>query len=142
MRVNVKKLLPEARLPEYSRDGDAAMDIRCAEDYKLWPKQTKMIKTGLAIEVPAGFVMHVYSRSGYAAQGIFLGNSVGVIDSNYRGEICVILYNSTDIPFEISTGNRVAQVCIDRVIDFNFEETGELSDTNRGKSGFGSSGVS
>jgi len=142
VQVKIKKLLPEARIPEYTREGDAAMDIRAIKDYKLWPKETKMIETGLAVEVPKDFVMHVYSRSGLAYKGIFLGNAVGVIDSNYRGEICVILHNSTDRPFEISMHDRVAQICIDRVVDFNFVETGELSDTNRGTAGFGSSGVS
>ena len=84
--------------------------------------------------------MNLFSRSGLAFKGIMVANGVGVIDSNYRGEICVLLHNTTEALFKIKAGERIAQIAINRVISFDMEVVTELDETLRGDNGFGSSG--
>lgn len=138
--LKVQLLSDFAQVPHYTRDGDAAKDIRSVESVDIAPNETVMVHTGLAFEIPEGFVMHIYGRSGLASRGLSVSNGVGVIDSNYRGEVCVLLTNNSVNSIHISLGDRIAQITIDKVIDFHSEVVDILSDTNRGDNGFGSSG--
>ena len=141
LTVNTKKLHPDATVPWYSRDGDAAKDVRSIEKKLIYQGQTAFVKTGLAFEIPVGYVMHVYNRSGQASKGLMLSNGVGVIDSNYRGELMIMLTNNAERPYEIEVGARIAQIAIDKVIEFDMNIVDELGVTNRGTDGFGSSGT-
>lgn len=142
--VKIKKLDNRAHIPAYATIGSAAADL-CAvldEPFTLQPKEIALIPTGLAIELPsADYVALIYARSGLAVkQGVTLANCVGVIDSDYRGEIKVALTNLSDESYNIQPGERIAQLCIAPVNQAQFETVDELSDTKRGAGGFGSTG--
>lgn len=142
--VKYKLLDPRAKAPAYATPGAAAADL-CAvldEPLTLAPGQRAMIPTGLAIELPdASCVALVYARSGLAIKhGLTLSNSVGVIDSDYRGEIRVGLVNLGGEVYTIAPGERVAQLCIAPVWQAAFVQADALNDTARGAGGFGSTG--
>lgn len=138
------KRLRGAALPEYATSGSAAMDLRSAADgpVTLAPGGRALIPTGVAIELPsADCAAFVFARSGLAVKsGITLSNAVGVIDSDYRGEICVGLVNLSDKEYTIAPGERIAQLAVMPVIRPEIAEAAELSDTERGAGGFGSTG--
>ncbi len=142
--VKIKKLAEGVNLPSYQTEGAAGMDISACltEDIILKPMERKLIPTGFAIAVPEGFAAYLYARSGLASKkGITLPNCVGVIDSDYRGEVKVALVNLSDEPFEIKNGDRIAQMVISPVIQAILIEADELSETERAGGGFGSTGV-
>lgn len=142
--VGLKQLDKELPVPQNAYEGDAAVDLRSTEDVSLAPGQRALVSTGIAIELPINCAALVVPRSGLAIKhGISVVNAPGLIDSNYRGEIKVILLN-TDLkePFEVKRGDRIAQLMIVSVEQPQFEIKGELSDTSRGSGGFGSSGIS
>ena len=142
--VEIKKLSEDAVLPAYQTEGAAGMDISACltEDVILNPMERKLIPTGFAIAVPNGYAAYLYARSGLASKkGITLPNCVGVIDSDYRGEVKVALVNLSDEPFEIKNGDRIAQMVISPVIQAILVEKEELSETKRAGGGFGSTGV-
>ncbi len=142
--VEIKKLSEDAILPAYQTEGAAGMDISACltEDVVLNPMERKLIPTGFAIAVPDGYAAYLYARSGLASKkGITLPNCVGVIDSDYRGEVKVALVNLSDEPFEIKNGDRIAQMVISPVIQAILIEKDELSETKRAGGGFGSTGV-
>jgi dUTP pyrophosphatase len=131
-------------LPVYKTGGSAGMDVYAAVDKDITLKhgQTKMIPTGLAIALPAGYECQVRSRSGLAAKnGIFALNAPGTIDSDYRGEIKVILSNFGEEDFTIARGDRIAQLVVAKYETVEWDEKQELSATERGEGGFGSTGV-
>ena len=129
-------------LPSYATPLSAGMDLRANEYYSLYPGQRALIKTGLFIELPEGYEAQIRSRSGLAYKhGIMVLNSPGTIDADYRGEIGIILYNSSTEPFEINIGDRIAQMVISRCEQVNWEEVAELSSTERGEGGFGSTKI-
>lgn len=131
-------------LPHYATEGSAGMDICAAvtEDFTIAAGGIGLIPTGIAIALPAGYECQVRSRSGLAAKyGIFALNSPGTIDSDYRGEIKVILANFGDKPFIIKRGDRIAQLVIAKYETVEWRETDELSTTARGDGGFGSTGI-
>ena len=141
--IRVKKLRPGANLPAYGSSGAAGADLTaCLETpVTIEPGQTAFIPTGIAIEVPAGCAGLVYARSGMACkQGLAPANKVGVIDSDYRGEILVALYNHGMEARTIEPGQRVAQLLITPVLTPAYEEAEELTDTARDAGGFGSTG--
>ena len=141
--IRVKKLRPGAKLPSYGSSGAAGADLTaCLETpVTIEPGQTAFIPTGIAIEVPAGCAGLVYARSGMACkQGLAPANKVGVIDSDYRGEILVALYNHGMEARTIEPGQRVAQLLITPVLTPAYEEAEELTDTARDAGGFGSTG--
>ena len=144
MQVKYKLLYPRAKAPAYATPGAAAADLCAVLDAPLTlePGQRAMVPTGLAIELPGSdCVALVYARSGLAIkQGVTLSNCVGVIDSDYRGEIKVGLVNLGAAPVTLSPGERVAQLCIAPVWQAAFTPAEELSDTDRGAGGFGSTG--
>lgn len=142
MKIRVRKLTPEAILPTYAHgpSEDAGMDLRATEHAILKPGHPRVIGTGLAIELPAGFEAQVRPRSGLALKhAITLPNSPATIDPGYRGEIRVILLNLGQEEYAIHPGDRIAQIVIARYEAVEWEE-GELSESARGEGGFGSSG--
>lgn len=128
-------------MPSYSRSGDACIDLRSREDITLKSGCSALVHTGVMVSVPVGAVGLLYARSGNALKhGIGLANGVGVIDSNYRGEIGAILTNSSKDDFVIKVGDRIAQFMVIPIPTLNLVECSSLSTTNRGGNGFGSSG--
>lgn len=148
MNTNVKVLLSRGMtMPAYATEGAAAVDMRAAIDegttVTIQPGQRAMIPTGMAISLEnANVVAILAARSGLAIKsGINLANGIGVIDSDYRGEICVGLYNSSDVPFTVNRGDRIAQLMFMPVYTANLIEAASLDETARGAGGFGSTGV-
>ena len=142
MRFRIKKLRDDATIPRYAHgpDEDAGMDLHSVESVLLRPGETKLVPTGLAIELPPGYEAQIRPRSGLALKhSITLPNSPATIDPGYRGEIRVILHNLGREPFQISPGERIAQMIIARYEAVEWEE-GDLGDSRRGDGGFGSSG--
>ena len=141
--VRVKKLHPEAQLPAYGSSEAAGADLYAclAEPVTVQPGEVYWVPTGIALEVPKGCAGLVYARSSMGAKrGLAPANKVGVIDSDYRGEIKVVLLNHSKEPQTIQPGERVAQFVITPVLQPWYEEVEELSDTGRGVGGFGSTG--
>ncbi len=131
-------------LPHYASEGSAGMDVYAAinEDIILTPHNTVLVSTGLAIALPNGYECQVRSRSGMAAKhGVFTLNAPGTVDSDYRGEIKVILSNFGDEPYVIKRGDRIAQLVIAKYEKIDWYETTELDKTQRGEGGFGSTGI-
>lgn len=148
MNTNVKVLLSRGMtMPAYATDGAAAVDMRAAIDegttVTIQPGERAMIPTGMAISLEnANVVAILAARSGLAVKsGINLANGIGVIDSDYRGEICVGLYNSSDVPFTVNRGDRIAQLMFMPVYTAKLIEAATLDETARGAGGFGSTGV-
>jgi dUTP pyrophosphatase len=137
--VKVKKLKMNAIVPKYAREGDAALDLHSTENYVVKPGKRQLVSTGIAMELPEGYFASIRGRSGLAAKkGIaILG---GVIEYTYRGEYGVIVLNTGEEDFEISEGDRIAQVVIQPVATAEVEEVSELSETTRGAGNFGSTG--
>jgi len=129
-------------LPAYASAGAAGMDVVSAEDVTLPPMGRHAVATGFAIAIPDGFEVQVRPRSGLALKhGITLPNTPGTIDSDYRGELKIILVNLGDAPFEIRRGDRIAQLVVAPVQQGRMVEVRELDETVRGAGGFGSTGV-
>ena len=141
--VPIQLLDPSLDMPSYAYVGDAGLDIRSSESCVLEPFERKLISCGIALAIPQGFAGFVLPRSGLASKhGISIVNAPGLIDSNYRGEIKVILVNlDPHEPFEVSRGDRIAQLVIMPVPPVLLEPSEELPDTERGSGGFGSSGL-
>jgi dUTP pyrophosphatase len=144
--LKIKKLenLKELPLPKYETPGSAGMDLRAAIDEPITLKEgeTKLIKTGLAIALEPGYEAQVRPRSGLALKnGITVLNSPGTVDSDYRGEVCVILTNISKNDFTIERGMRIAQMIIAQYEQANIVEVKDLDETERGSSGFGSTGT-
>ena len=141
--IRVKQLRPGAKLPTYGTAGAAGADLYACleEDAVILPGQTRFLPTGIALEVPQGCAGLVYARSGLACKrGLAPANKVGVVDSDYRGEILVALHNHGDQPQTICDGERVAQLLITPVLTPEYGWSQELSDTQRDGKGFGSTG--
>ena len=144
MKVNVKKLNANAKLPLYGSQYAAGADLfACTDgDIVIEPHCTVMIPTGLAIELPVGYAGFIYARSGLASKkGLAPANKVGVVDCDYRGEVKVALHNHGTVAQTISCGERIAQLVVAPYVTAQFEEAEELSSTERGEGGFGSTGT-
>lgn len=165
INIPIKKLHPDAVIPFYARQGDAGMDLVAVQDVTIEPGSTKIIPTGLAMAIPPGYELQIRPRSGLSANTrIRVANSPGTIDSNYRGEIGVIIDNIAPkeyqiemdfddigclVPLEhqiraitINKGDRIAQAVLAEVPQAIFQEVDDLDETNRGAAGYGSSGSS
>lgn len=141
--IKVKKLKENALLPTYESTTAAGADLRaCIEEaVTVEPGQTVFISTGLALEIPVGCAGLIYARSGLSCKkGLAPANKVGVIDSDYRGEVIVALYNHSQQGQTVCPGDRIAQLVIAPVLTPGFYEVSELSDTQRAGAGFGSTG--
>ena len=143
MRLGVRRLHPDARLPLRAHDDDAGHDLHSVEAVTLAPGERAMVATGLAIELPEGHAGWVVPRSGLAARhGIAVVNAPGLIDPGYRGELRVLLLNTDrQRSFKVTLGDRIAQLVLVKVESAEPAEVGELSETVRGEGGFGSTGV-
>ena len=141
--VKIKKLSENAIIPTYGSPFSAGADLYSAmDDVTIAPHTTILIKTGIALELPIGFVGLIYARSGLASKrGLAPANKVGVIDCDYRGEVMVALHNHSEVAQYIAKGERIAQLVITPYVVADFEETDELSETVRGEGGFGSTGT-
>jgi len=144
MIVRVKKLDERATLPTYGSPQAAGADLYAlleGESLAIAANETVLVRTGLAVEIPEGYVGLIYARSGLATKkGLAPANKVGVIDADYRGEVKVALYNQSGNTQTIVAGERIAQLVIAPFLTAAFEEAVELSDTARGVGGFGSTG--
>ena len=144
--INIKKLNEHAVLPSYGSEYAAGADLYAivhndTNMIEILPGETAFIGTGLSMEIPTGYVGLIYARSGMACKrGLAPANKVGVIDSDYRGEIMVALYNQSNETKVITSGDRIAQMIIQPVTQFEFKEVNKLSETDRGEGGFGSTG--
>jgi dUTP pyrophosphatase len=129
-------------MPAYAKHGDAGADLKSTIDYILLPGERFLIPTGVSIALPNNYVGLVHPRSGLAARnGVTVLNTPGTVDSGYRGEIKVILYNAGDADFVIRRGDRIAQLVIQEFISADFELAEELPSSERGEGGFGSTGI-
>lgn len=158
LRVKVKKMNEAAELPKYAKPGDSGFDLVAAEDVIIEPLQTKVVPTGLAFEIPPGYELQVRPRSGISRK-THLRVVLGTVDSGFRGEVGVIIQNVShlgnsivhgvseefgiyaSVTYEIKKGDRIAQGVIAPVETACFVETDELSESERGDNGFGSTGV-
>jgi dUTP pyrophosphatase len=144
MELKFKKMVPEALLPTYATEGSACFDLRTVESMTVPPGSAGVFHTGLAVEVPAGFVLLIFSRSGHGFKaGVRLANCVGVIDSDYRGPLLCSLHNDGVEDFRVHDGERIAQgmlVPIPTAHMIQLVEVKKLSSTERGTGGFGSTG--
>ena len=144
--INIKKTNENAKIPTYGSEFAAGADLYAVvhneeKKIEILPGETAFIDTGIIMEIPNGYVGLVYARSGLSCkQGLAPANKVGVIDSDYRGNIIVALYNQSNEIRSVSEGDRIAQIIIQPVKQFEFKVKGKLSDTTRGNGGFGSSG--
>lgn len=145
LRTKIKRVR-DVELPRYAKPGDSGFDLVAAEDTVIWPGETKVVPTGLAFEIPPGYELQVRPRSGMT-RNTKLRVVLGTVDSGYRGEVGVLVDN-TEVPkavnmqaHVIEKGTRIAQGVIAPVITAHFEEVDELSDSERGTNGYGSTGV-
>ncbi len=146
MKIKIKKLDENAVIPTQGSAYAAGVDLYAAPPtigISIPAGRTKKINTGICIEIPDGYFGAIFARSGLATKrGLRPANCVGVIDSDYRGEVIVALHNETDKCEHIYVGDRIAQLVILPYLPIEFEEVNELSDTDRGEDGFGSTGIS
>jgi dUTP pyrophosphatase len=132
---------PPLDLPRYETDGSAGMDLRADEPFSLAPGERRLVPTGLAVEIPPGHEGSVRPRSGLAMKhGVGMVNAPGTVDSDYRGELAVILVNHGREPVAFARGDRIAQLVIAPVVRATLELADALTDTDRGQGGFGSTG--
>lgn len=143
MKIRIKKISENAVIPTYGTEFSAGADIYALldSDIEIQPSETVMIKTGLQLEIPEGYAGFIYPRSGISVKrGLAPANKVGVIDSDYRGEVMVALHNHSSVIQKVEKGERIAQLIIAPYIHADFIEADELDDTARGDGGFGSTG--
>ena len=132
------QLQPGAKLPLRAHASDAGADLFALENCEIYPNEQKLVDTGIAVKIPRGFAGFIYNRSSQGKKGITIPHSVGVIDSDYRGNLKVLLKNISDDPYVIKTGDRIAQLVIQPVQIVDFVDS--WNDTQRGTGGFGSTG--
>lgn len=143
VKVQIKKLNPKVEIPKYKTDGSSGVDLMAfiQKPIILKPKESALIPTGLSIAIPDDCEVQIRPRSGLALKNsISLLNTPGTIDSDYRGEIKIIIFNHGDKVFKINNRDRIAQMILMPVLKFDFEQVDELSNTLRGTGGFGSTG--
>jgi len=142
MILKVRKLDRTAILPQYAHEGDAGLDVFSNEDISIVPGESRLVHTGIAIELPPNTEAQVRPRSGLASKHqVTVLNAPGTIDAGYRGEVCVLMINHGKLAFRVEKGMRIAQVVVQPVLRVQIAEVDELSDTKRGTGGFGSTGM-
>ena len=139
IRLGFKKLDSSAQLPRYAHEGDAGMDVFALHDCALIENKPTVVRTGIAAEIPDGFEIQVRPRSGLAVKGVTVFNAPGTVDSKYRGEIGVIMITVNPF-YKINKGDKIAQLVLAPVTFAEPYEVQELSSTDRGSNGFGSTG--
>ena len=138
MKIKIKRIKPEALLPEAMHKGDAALDLYSLENINLKKQEIKVISTGISLSIPEGYWGNIRDRSSLAFKH-GLHTLAGVVDSNYRGEIKVVIINLRE-EYNIKKGDRIAQLLIQKTEKIELEEVEDLDDTERGRGGFGNSG--
>lgn len=144
MKLKFIKLKGEAKTPTYGSVYAAGADLYACieEETEILPHETKLIPTGIAMEIPEGYAGFIYARSGLATKrSLAPANCVGVVDSDYRGEVMVALHNYSEIPQKIAAFERIAQMVIAPYLAVEYEEVKKLDETKRGAGGFGSTGT-
>lgn len=140
--VKWKKLHSDAELPRFNHRGDSGVDIKIVESCTIPPFGRVLLKTGLAVEVPEGYEVQIRPRSGISLKTpLLIANSPGTIDSNYRGEVCIVAFNASDKTYTVSRGTRIAQAVVVKLPEVEHVEADSLSATSRGAGGFGSTGL-
>ena len=141
MKIDLVKNSNIAVVPKLATEGSAGADLCSSVEVTIYPGETKLVKTGINISIPLGYAGFVCSRSGLALkQNVFVLNAPGIIDSDYTGDVGVILHNASDDRFVVKPGDRIAQLLIVKCDYFWFNEVAELQKTERGDGGFGSTG--
>lgn len=144
MKIKIKKLHPNAVIPKYATNGASGFDLSALEDVEFNTGETKLVKTGLAIDVGPGYELQVRPRSGLSLKSpLRVANSPGTVDADYRGEVCVIMtmiYDRKNQTFRINKGDRIAQGVVCPVVQADIEVVDSLDDTDRGAGAFGSTG--
>ena len=138
MKVKVKLLHPDAKMPFYGSEYAAGFDLYSIEQAVIQPGETVVVRTGVSMEIEEGYCWQFWDRSGLGAKGITKFG--GLIDSDYRGEFKIVLHNSTSLPYAIEKGDRIIQVVPVPIVRTEFEQVDELSETKRGEGGFHSTG--
>lgn len=139
VKIKFKKLYKDAKIPSYAHTGDAGMDLYSLENYDLKPGERHIFKLGIASEFPRGYVALIWDKSGLAAKS-GLTVLAGVIDNSYRGEYGVVLLNTGDSIHQVKKGDKIAQLLVQKIEEAEIKEVEELSDSERGRGGFGSTG--
>ncbi|MFH1682767.1 MAG: dUTP diphosphatase [Candidatus Woesearchaeota archaeon] len=140
MTIKIKKLNEDAIIPRYANPGDAGMDFYSNENVLINPGERKLVSTGISMAIPEGYVGLIWDKSGIASKH-GMKTMAGVIDSSYRGEIKILLHNLNIEEYKIEKGNKIAQMLIQPVEQKEIIEVDELSETERGAGGFGSTGL-
>jgi len=140
VKVKVKKLHPEAIIPSYAHPGDAGLDLYSVENLIIPAGERALVPTGLAIELPEGYVSLIWDKSGLAAKN-GIKTMGGVIEYTYRGEYKVVMFNTSKENYEIKKGQKIAQLLVQPIVTAEIEEVSELSESSRGTGGFGSTGL-
>lgn len=139
--LKIKKLNEDAIIPNFAHKGDAGMDLYSIEEVNIPSTESRLIKTGISIQLPKNTEAQVRPRSGLALKhSVTVLNTPGTIDEGYRGEIGIILINHGKEEFTVTKGMKIAQMVVKPIYDINIEEVKELNDTDRGQGGFGSTG--
>lgn len=138
MKLRVKKIHADAKLPRYGHAGDAGLDLFSSTDFVLEKGQLQAVPTGIKVAIPDGYVGLIWDKSGTSLKGVH--RLAGVIDSGYRGEVRVVLINLSDKPFNIDKGMKIAQMLVQSVAVIDVVEAEDLDNTSRGEGGFGSTG--
>ena len=141
-RIVYKKVHPNAIVPSYAHDGDSGMDLFSMDEFELNSLERKVVGTGIALEIRKGYEGQIRSKSGLSLEyGIVVINSPGTIDSGYRGEIKVALFNASNRTYQVKKGSKVAQLVFAKVEKVELCEVDELDETSRGERGFGNAGL-
>ena len=144
MKLKVKRLHPDAKLPTRATPGSACYDVYAIANTTVWNKKVARIHCGLAFAVPEGYFLEIRPRSGLAGRGLTIVNSPGTLDSDYRGELMILMFNVSPDPhslgYGIKKGDRIAQIRLVPILGINFEDVDGLDITERGTGGFGSTG--
>ncbi len=138
MKLKVKKMSPDAKLPLYGHRGDAGMDLFSSSEYVLKKGEVYAVPTGIKVEIPMGYVGLIWDKSGVSLKGVH--RLAGVVDAGYRGEIKVVMVNLSQDPFVIDKGMKIAQLLIQPIVEVEVVEVEDLEDSSRGEGGFGSTG--
>lgn len=140
--VKIKKVDPAAVVPSYMTTGAAGCDVHSVEECTIFSGQRRMVDTGLTVEIPPGYECQVRPRSGLAFKhGVTVFNTPGTVDSDYRGRMKVLLHNASEDDYTVRVGDRIAQLVFAEVSQVLFEESDELSTSERGEGGWGSTGI-
>ena len=138
IKVKIKRIHPEGKIPIHATEQSAGCDFYAIENVTLEPGETRKVSTGVSIEIPFGYYLRIEDRSGLAIKGVH--KVAGIIDSDYRGEVCIVLHNGSKENYKIEKHDRIAQGILTPVNQVHFEEVSELSETKRGEKGFHSTG--